>query len=227
MSRRNTAVIAILLCLTPSFTHSAEQMIGEKDAGVRHPFMLFVTSLRPPQGGRLAAVFSKAVFLELKGHFDTTTYQTILVEDIESAQSMSNHKKDLIIYTDTSDWHVPDSLFSTLILWIKYRTGFLLGRTELRYTKAQLKSLPVMVAEKLSEKIYNEFLGQVSLSGGPPNMTMCLVERLHVTPPCNLLLPAGQHTLISSYDGFARRVDTIDVLPGMITRKRVLLLPEN
>jgi hypothetical protein len=220
MSRRSAAVVALLLCLVATFPAGAAQ------PAVRHPFMLFVTTLRPPRGQRLSTPFSRAVFEALQRDFDTTTYQTIYVKTMERAEAMSNHKKDLIVFTDTTDWHERSAARAVLVVWIKYRTGFLLGRTEIAYTPQQLKSLPAMTAATVSEKIRNEFLGTADLRGGPPGMTMTLVERLRINPPRLLYLPAGRHELVSRYPGFATRVDTIDVLPGKTTRKRVLLLPK-
>jgi hypothetical protein len=222
MPRRSAAVGALLL-----FAALPCAVAEHPRRGARHPFMLLVTSLRPPQGDRLAEPFSKAVSDALERDFDTTTYQTVFVATMERAESMSNHKKDLIVYTDTTDWHSRGPTHNTLVLWVKYRTGFLLGRTEIAYTKERLKRLPAVAAATISTKIREEFLGEAALRGGPPGMTITLVDRLHLSPPCRVHLPAGQHALVSRYEGFATRVDTIDILPGKTTHKRVLLLPDN
>ena len=88
------------------------------------PWMFFISSIWPPRGPEYSQAFSKACYLKLKRYLDTTSYQTILLRTDQTAEKLSNRKKDLILYTDNSDFLVKGSTYDTLILWLRYRVGF-------------------------------------------------------------------------------------------------------
>jgi hypothetical protein len=233
MPRRKTAVtfigtISLLIALLGAISASADTRRPVGGHGFpKRPFMLFVTPLRPPVGWHRSAGFSRAVFRELKRHFDHTTYQVILVESVTEAERMSNSKRDIILFTDSTDYLAPGpGPHDTLLVWSRYRTGFLFSRIDIPVMRGAPDERMQVVGERIVEIIRDEFLGEVMLEGGPPGMVMTIMGRVRVQPPCQILMPAGQYKMISYYPEFASRHDTLSIMPGRENYRRILLLPE-
>jgi hypothetical protein len=190
------------------------------------PFMLFVTPLYPPEGKQRAEAFSSAMFKDLKQFFDTTSFQAILVESFEKMHSLSNQKKDIFVTSDTNDCYLSGPNYDTLVVWIRYKVGLYHARVDVPYPKGHEAELPPMLARAVYRTIRNEFSGIVELQGGPPGMTITLVEGATVMPPRSMLLPPGDYFITSRYPGFVTRLDTLVVFQGRTTHKRILMLPE-
>ncbi len=194
-------------------------------SAVFKPFMLFVTHLTPPPNTFSKPVFTERVTKELRAHFDTTSYQVIMVDDTAMASSMSNHKRDIILNSDPTDLFYKGSDRDTLVIWANFKTGFTLGRIAVEYNPQDTGSLPLLAARHINEYLRSEFLGEVYFEGGPKGFSVEVIGNHKLHPPRMILLPAGSFFIKSSYPGFPDRKDTINVLRGDFIRKRILMLP--
>jgi|GEM_PF-2795058 len=213
------AVLAAGFAAAASQQSIAGQRVADK------PFMLFVTPLLPPEGPERSEAFSSACYKALRELFDSTSFQVIIVPTAARADSMSNQKKDIILTTDTLDCYLEGPAFDTLVIWMRYHVGLLHSRIDVPYPKGREATLPPIIARKVYRTVREEFTGVVELEGGPPGMTVTLTEGVVVRPPRTMLFPPGDYYITSQYPNFKKRVDTLVVFQGRVTKKRILLLP--
>ena len=197
-----------------------------REDGKSKPWMLFVTQILPPRGAEYAPAFSRVCFERLKKFFGSTSYQLILLRPDQTPEKLSNRKKDLIIYSDNSDYFVRGTDYDTLILWVRYRVGFNHSRVAIPYKRGASGPLPELVAQYIFTTITSEFLSELSLQGGPPGFSIALSEGITVYPPCTFYIPPGMYGITASYPHFKTRTDSLEIFPGKMYTKRMLLLPD-
>jgi len=145
----------------------------------------------------------------------------------QTVDGISNRKKDIILTSDMNDYFTRGTEYDTLVLWMEYHVGFIHERISVPYRRGYGSDMPDRVARRVFETAFTEFLGSISLQAGPPGATMVIDEDITLTPPCEFLLPPGRYGLQTSFPDFLSRVDSVDVLPARMTKKRVLLLPQD
>lgn len=216
-------VVCITTLSSPVAVHAAYRM---RSGFQQKPWMLLVSPIWPPQGEPEAAAFSKNCVDKLCNYFDSTSYQVVLLNPGQKPEHISNRKKDIILQTDPADFFIRGKTADTLILWLHYRTGFSYSRISIPFTHEAAKPLPSLVAQYVATTVKSEFLGVLSLTGGPHGMEMTLGGGMIIVyPPCTFLLPPGDYDIIATYPGFRSRTDPIEIFPGQTHAKRILLLP--
>jgi hypothetical protein len=193
--------------------------------GFSKPWMLLISPIYPPAGSSYSAAFSSACVERLRLLFDTTSYQTILLKPNQTPETLSNNKKDIVIASDPADFCVKGDTNDTLIVWVRYRTGFNHSRLTIPYNNENRKKLPEMVSKQILITVMEEFLGKLILQGGPSGMEIKINDQISAIPPCEFYCPPGNYQLHSSFPGFQNRTDTLDIFPGKQYSKRILLLP--
>ncbi len=148
-----------------------------------------------------------------------------MVMDTGQALSMSNHKRDIIISSDPTDFFHKGSQMDTAVVWATFRTGFSVGRIAVPYDPSQHTALPLLIAQKVNDFLRTEFLGEVYFEGGPKGLAIEVANNSKLHPPKLVLLPAGTHFISSSFPGFEDRSDTLIVRQGELVRKRIFLMP--
>lgn len=213
------------LLSTPVAVRAAYRM---RSGFQQKPWMLIVSPIKSPQGESGTAIFSKNCADKLCNFFDSTSYQVVLLNPGQKPESVSNQKKDIILQTDPSDFFIRGSTTDTLILWLHYRTGFNHSRISIPFTHGAAGPLPSLVAQYVATTVTSEFLGILSLTGGPHGMEMALGGGMIIVyPPCTFFLPPGEYDITATYPGFRSRTDPIEIFPGRTHAKRILLLPND
>lgn len=213
-------ILTAAVCVLSFSDPAAAQQIAFK------PFMLLVTRLTPPPRTLSADALTEGTFQKLRPCFDTTSYQVIKVLDTTQAVSMSNHKRDIIISSDPTDFFHKGENSDTLVVWVTFRTGLSFGRIIIPYDPSRPASMPEAAAHKINQFLRAEFLGEVYFEGGPSGLAIEVVDNHTLSPPKFVLLPVGSFFIESSFPGFQNRRDTLTVRRGDVIRKRILLMPK-
>lgn len=186
---------------------------------------LYLPLLKNPARWNSSISFSKACYQSLKKRFDGTSYQVIGLESSKIAESSSGKKRDLIIELETQPNSSRVRSSDSLILWLKFRTGFKYSRIVFLTKKELLNTLPDSVASAIYLTACSDFFGELNLQGGPGGCTMTIPEIVTTSPPCKVQLPAGVYEVVTTYPNFTTRRDSVSINPGEVLQKRILLLP--
>ena len=186
---------------------------------------LYLPPLKTPTGWSSSISFSKACYESLKNRFDETSYLVVAMEGSKIPDSSYGKKRDLIIEIENQPYSSKKQINDTLILWLKFRTGFKYSRIVVLPKKGQLSTLPDSVADAIYQTALSEFLGELNLQGGPSGCTMTIPDILTTSSPCKIQLPAGVYKIVATYPNFATRRDSVIIDPGKVLEKRILLLP--
>lgn len=186
---------------------------------------LYLPILKNPARWNSSIPFSKACYQSLKDRFDGTSYQVVALENSKLSDSTYGKKRDLVIELETQPNSSRARSSDSLVLWLKFRTGFKYSRIVILTKKELLNTLPDSIASAIYLTARSEFFGELNLQGGPGGCTITIPEILTTSPPCKVQLPAGVYEVVTTYPNFTTRRDSVSINPGEVLQKRILLLP--
>jgi len=224
MPRSITVMQLLLLCTL--LCVPSPRVLAQEQGPMPNPWFIIVDHLLLPESVSEPEQFLRGVVDELTRQFQQTPFQPILLDKQQTVGSITNNKRDIIIHSDPNDFAITDPFFAdTLVIWLRYETGFTYEKIEEPLVKKSSYSNGVEVAKSLNRCIEEHFIGTVMVFGTPEESLVEIVKGLSLPVPFECFVPAGQYTFSMSYPGFKTREFSVDVFPGNITRKRIRLLP--
>jgi hypothetical protein len=213
-------LLAVVLFFFPSL-----EAADFKQPPLNANWNLYLPLLKNPAHWNSPISFSAACYQSLKNRFDGTSYKVVALESSKFSDTISGKKRDLVIELETLCTTSKARSSDSLVLWLKFRTGFKYSRVVILTKKELLSTIPDSVANAIYLMARTEFFGELNLEGGPGGCTMTIPEILTTSPPFKVQLPAGVYEVVTEYPNFATRRDSVSIDPGEVLHKRVLLLP--
>jgi hypothetical protein len=196
--------------------------------GLNKQWVVIFSAIKPPPHCQFTSDdITSQCALNASEEFSHTRYSPIGINSSQNPEDFSDDRKDILVITDTSDYFIRGNKgIDTLVVWMRYRTGFTHSRVLIPFSRKDMLSLPKIVAHKVYATAYDEFLGEVRFSGGPTGMTITISDNITCKVPETILIPPGRYYIQASRPDFISRNDSLDVFPGKIHDKRILLLPQ-
>jgi hypothetical protein len=192
---------------------------------VKTNWKIIIPVLKAPPKWNLATPFSDACNESMIRQFEGTFYEVIMIRDANSFDSSTLKKRDLIVEFEKSGNTLKNKVNDTIVLWLKFKTGFTYSRISIPFRPNTYTTLPDSIAFSIYKTVQSDFLGELQLQGGPQGCTMSIADLFDVTPPCKLHVPANNYEITTRFPGFTTRRDSVSVNAGEIVHKRIFLLP--
>jgi hypothetical protein len=186
---------------------------------------LIITPLKTPKAWHYPTTLTQECFEKLQMRFDGTTYSVSMLPNRRNLDQISTKKRDIILEPDTTSQTRKYRIEDTLVLWLRYKTGFTYSKIIVPVNRRNISTLPDTIANAVYSTITTEFTGTLLIESGPPGCTVAFSDELTIRPPATLLLPAGSYGIVTTYPRFKSRIDSIYINPGEKVKKRILLLP--